>query len=104
MKVCPVVRAKFERSVNMTPAQIRSWAKNPKAKLASFESTRRRLPALARLKAKRKGWTSTDCAFAQRVVSFNARFDGMIRAHGCTPKMTIAERNWGRQPPACPLP
>lgn len=91
-----VYEKRFRQLVNMTPAEIRAWAKNPRAKLASFESTRRRLPALAALK-ERQTWNAKDCAFAKRVVSFNSRMDGMRKAHGCTPKIDVALRNWGRR-------
>jgi hypothetical protein len=101
---CPAIQNRFRRLVNMSPSEIRAWAKDPRAKLASFESTRRRLPALADLAAKRGGWTLKDCSFAQRVNSFNARMQGMVGVHGCTDKMTVALRNWGRQPPGCKLP
>lgn len=88
----------------MSPTEIRAWAGDPRAKIASFASTRRRLPALAALKAKPASrWDTVDCRFAQRVISFNARMGGMVRAHGCTDKMTVALRNWGRRV-ACPIP
>jgi len=97
MKACPAAKA-FRRLVNMTPAEIRAWAKNPRAKLASFPQTRARLPALAALKAKPVAkWTAGDCAFARRVVSFNSRMDGMRRVHGCTTKIDVSLRNWGRR-------
>jgi hypothetical protein len=50
--LCPADAAKFRKLVNMSAREIRAWAKDPRAKLASFESTRRRLPALADLAAK----------------------------------------------------
>jgi hypothetical protein len=100
MASCPYAK-RFHRLVNMTPAQIRAWHKNPRSKLASFEATRRRLPALATLKAKPVSrWTARDCDFAKRVVSFNSRMDGMRKQHGCTTKIDVALRNWGRR--ACP--
>jgi hypothetical protein len=87
----------------MSPARIRAWAKDPRAKLASFAATRRRLPALAALKAKHpRRWTARDCAFAARVVNFNSRMDGMRKQHGCTLKINVALRNWGRA--VCPAP
>jgi hypothetical protein len=99
------VFVRFHRSVNMSPNEIRAWAKNPKAREASFEATRRRLPALASLKNKpRRQWTARDMAFARRVLSFNARMEGMVRKWGCTRKAVISLRNWGRQPPKCPAP
>lgn len=95
---CPKTAAAFRRLVNMSPAEIRAWAKNPDSKLASWASTRRRLPALARLKAKSPGsWDPGDCRFAARVVSFNARMDGMRKQWGCTTKIDVSLRNWGRR-------
>lgn len=100
MTDCPHAR-RFHALVNMTPAQIRAWSKNPRSKLASWASTRARLPALAKLKAKPVAkWTEADCRFAARVVSFNARMDGARKVHGCTTKIDVALRNWGRA--ACP--
>lgn len=99
--VCQV----FTKSVNMSPAAIRAWAKDPRAKEASFAATRKRLPALAALRAKPCArWTAQDEKFARRVVSFNARMSGMVKRWGCTRKAVISLRNWGRQPPQCPKP
>ena len=103
-KACPIDQAKFHRLVNMSPAAIRAWARDPRAKCASFPETRRRLPALADLKAKPKDqWTATDCTRAQRVISFNSRHLGQMRRFGCTVRETVALRNWGHSP-KCPLP
>jgi hypothetical protein len=94
---CPAAK-RFHQLVNMTPAQIRAWHKNSRSKRASFPATRARLPALADLKAKPVSeWDAKDCRFARRVVSFNARMDGMRRVHGCTEKIDVALRNWGRR-------
>lgn len=98
---CP----RLKRSVNMSPESIRAWAADPRSREASWEATRRRLPALARLKAKPCAqWTAKDEQFANRVLSFNARMEGMVRVHGCTRKAVISLRNWGRQPTACSIP
>ena len=35
------------------------------------------------------------------VVSFNSRMDGMRKIHGCTVKINVSLRNWGRA--VCPL-
>jgi len=89
----------------MGPDSIRAWAKDPRAKRASGADTRRRLPALAALKAKPcDQWNKRDKDFAKRVLSFNARMEGMVRKHGCTRKAPISLRNWGRQTPLCPIP
>jgi len=96
---CPVdVSRRFHKLVNMSPAEIRAWHKNPRNKIASFPETRRRLPSLAKLKGKPVSeWTAADCRFAKRVVSFNSRMDGMRKVHGCTDKIDVALRNWGRR-------
>ena len=104
MKACPADQAKFHRLVNMGPGEIRRWAKDPRAKCASFEQTRKRLPALADLKAKpRDQWTETDCRYARRVNSFNTRHLGQMKRFGCTMRETVALRNWGHMP-KCPMP
>lgn len=102
MRACPVTT--FRKLVNMSPAAIRGWARDPRAKLASFASTRRRLPRLAELKGKPPArWTAADCKLAARAVSFNSRMAGVVKKFGCTKKAVIALRNWGRRV-ACPLP
>lgn len=96
---------KFKKNVNMSPDSIRAWAKDPRAKEASWESTRRRLPALAALKAKPcSQWNGRDEKYAQRVLNFNTRMEGMVGKWGCTRKAVISLRNWGRQPTGCPIP
>lgn len=97
--------SRFHRSVNMSPGEIRRWARDPRAREASFESTRRRLPALAALKAKPvRDWTPRDVSFAKRVVNFNTRMSGVVQKWGCTRKAVISLRNWGHQPRGCPKP
>ena len=98
-------QARFHKLVNMSPAAIRRWARDPRAKCASFASTRSRLPKLAALKAKpRAKWTKADIAFAKRVISFNSRMQGNVKAHGCKVRNVTSLLNWGRKPPGCPLP
>lgn len=101
--LCPAIRAKFHKLVNMTPREILAWYKDPRSRLASFPETRRRLPKLAALKAKKGEWSSTDCTYGQRVNSFNARHRGQMKRFGCTVGETVALRNWGHDP-GCPLP
>lgn len=96
--------SRFRELVNMSPASIRAWAKDPRSRCASFESTRRRLGSLAELKAKPgSSWTAADCKYAARVVSFNSRHLGQMARFGCTPRETVALRNWGHAA-KCPLP
>lgn len=102
---CPRDAATFHRLVNMSPGAIRKWAGDERAKCASFAATRKRLPALAKLKSKpRSAWTKADCAYARRVNSFNARMQGMVRKHGCTTRAVTSLLNWGRKPPGCKMP
>lgn len=101
MSTCPYA-ARFRQLVNMTPKQIRAWHKDPRSKFYSWQATRDRLPALADLRAKDPSrWTAKDCAFAQRVVSFNSRMAGGLRRDGCTPGYAISLRNWGHAPKGC---
>lgn len=101
---CPHAK-KFRRSVNMTPSEIRAWAKDPRSKRFSQPSTRARLPALAKLRGKDpKTWTAKDCEFAARVVNFNARMGGAMKRDGCTPGYAVSLRNWGRAPRSCKPP
>lgn len=108
MKSCPrETIATFKRLTNMSPTQIRAWAKHPASRRASFEATRARLPALADLKAKISrgaALSARECAFAQRVNNFNTRMGGMRRQWGCTDKIVVSLRNWGHQPAGCPVP
>lgn len=98
------IQAAFHRSVNMSPAAIRRWAQDARAKCASFPATRVRLPRLAALKAKpRDAWTKGDYAYARRVVAFNTRMAGVVRVHGCATRAVVSLRNWGHMPP-CPMP
>ena len=92
----------FRASVNMTPDEIRAWAKDPRSKRYSFEATRRRLPALAALREKaEEDWTARDVAFAKRVLSFNARMEGALQRDGCRQGYAVSLRNWGRRPEGC---
>jgi hypothetical protein len=104
VNACPALKREFNRSVNMTAAQIRAWTKDPRAKEASFSATLRRLPHLAKLKAKKSAWNRGDCNYAQRVINFNTRMSGMVKKWGCKRKAVISLRNWGRQPPKCGIP
>jgi hypothetical protein len=101
---CPADLTKFRKLVNMSPKSIRSWARDPRARCASFESTRQRLPALANLREKPVNrWTEKDCTYARRVNSFNTRHLGQMRQFGCTLRQTVALLNWGHKP-KCPMP
>ena len=86
----------FRRAVNMTPAQIRAWAADPRSRLASYPRTRAELHTLASAKAKRaSAWTAAERAKAVRAVAFVARHGAQARAEGCKPRRTVALRNWG---------
>jgi len=92
----------FHESVNMTPSEIRAWARDPRSKRYSFEATRRRLPALADLAEKPiEEWTQGDAKRARRVISFNARMAGALKRDGCKQGYAVSLRNWGRRPEGC---
>ena len=113
---CPAVYSKFQKSVNMSSAQIKSWAKDPRAKCGSFQETRDRLTkpqmflghrmrSLADLKALPKSkWEEKDCIYAKRVINFNTRHEGALKIHGCTDREHASLLNWGRRIKRCPLP
>ena len=103
-KSCPTVQKAFHRLVNMSPGEILRWAKDPRAKCASFEATRRRLPHLAKLKGKKGEWDGSDCNYAKRVVSFNVRSIGQSKKFGCTVRAVVAQMNWGHRPRCPPVP
>ena len=100
--ICPASR-RFAELVNMTPVEIRAWARDPRSREYSLPATRARLPKLAQLRAKPvAAWSSRDCAFAARVVSFNARMIGAMRRDGCTRGYAVSLRNWGHAPRCAP--
>lgn len=92
----------FRASVNMSPSEIRAWARDPRSKRYSFEATRRRLPRLAELLEKPDAeWTAGDVRLAKRVASFNARMSGALRRDGCRQGYAVSLRNWGQAPANC---
>ena len=112
--LCPTDAAKFRKLVNMSAREIRAWAKDPRAKCASFPETVQRLthrqkwkgmllPSLVELKEKRGPWNEIDCKYARRVNSFNVRMQGMVDKWGCKPRALQSLRNWGRMPPKCTM-
>lgn len=117
MSPCPAVQRAFHKSVNMSPTEIRAWARDPRNRCASEAATVRRLthpqrwkgftqPALAELKARPLSkWDAAACRYAQRVVNFNTRHERQraTQANKCTVARVVALRNWGRKV-ACALP
>ena len=98
---CPAAK-RFRALVNMTPAEILAWSRDPRSREYSLAATRARLPALAKLRAKPPArWTAKDCAFAARVVSFNSRMRGALERDGCTRGYAVSLRNWGHAPKGC---
>ena len=64
----------FRESVNMSPAELRAWAKNPWHKLASTATGLASLKRIPRLLEKRIGdWTAADYHFARKVIAFYKR-------------------------------
>jgi hypothetical protein len=95
-RALPDLERAFRKAVNMTPAQIRAWAADPRSTLASYPRTRAELVVLARAKSKPTSrWTPAERAKAVRAVAFVARHGAQARAEGCKPRRTVALRNWG---------
>lgn len=98
----------FHESVNMSPGELRAWAKNPWHKLASTSTglaSLRRIPGL--LEKRISDWTSEDYKFARKVLGFNKRhltgkthnlFGKPARAGVPWSKRAIALKNWGHDP------
>ncbi len=99
----------FQRLINMTPAQIRRWHKDPRSKEASLAHIRRELPLLAKTKATRPSrWTPKMLDKARRAVAFVKRHEAQMKRQGkqygtgryhYTRKRVIALLNWGRITP-----
>ena len=88
----------YTSTVNMTPAELKAWVKNPRNLLASIETGHESLRRLA------IGDHAHDRAFARKVDNFNTRhglstnlFDKEIGRSGWS-KRAIALRNWGHDP------
>lgn len=104
----------FARTINMTPAQIRRWAKSPFSKLASLPHIRAELELLARTRETPPSrWTPAMESKARRAVAFVARHEAQMRIQGErygtgrlheTPKRVISLLNWGRITPGISLP
>jgi len=98
----------FHDSVNMSPGELRAWAKNPWHKLASTSTglaSLRRIPGL--LERQISDWTAADYKFARKVLGFNKRhltgkthnlFGKPARAGVPWSKRAIALKNWGHDP------
>lgn len=97
---------------NMTPRELRAWAKNPRHRLASTatgHASLRRLPRL--LETPRREWTTADHAFARKVDAFIARHSTQAAVFGHEvarsgySRRHIALMNWGHNPskPSSPL-
>jgi len=101
----------FRRAVNMTPTQIRAWARDPRARLASLprraktgKSAIAELTQVARMVESRStAWTPADWTKARDLVAFVKRHTAQMGT-ACQPRRIIALRNWAHQPPRCKVP
>lgn len=101
----------FRRAVNMTPAQLRAWARDPRAKRASLprrsktgKSAIVELHQVARMvESSSSSWTRSDWVKARDLVNFVKRHTAQMGG-ACQPTRIIALRNWGHQPPRCKVP
>jgi len=99
----------FNRTINMTAAQIRAWHASPLSKLASFAHIRAELPLLAKMKATpMAAWTPRMWNKARRALAFVKRHEAQMRVQGrrygtgrmhVTEKRVVALLNWGRLTP-----
>ena len=101
----------FRAAVNMTPAQIRAWARDPRAKRASLprrkatgKSAIAELHQVARMaESPASSWTSSDWTKARDLVNFVKRHTAQM-GRACQTTRIIALRNWAHQPPRCGVP
>lgn len=99
----------FNRTINMSSAEILDWAHDPRSKLASFPHIRKELPLLAEMKrTPASRWTPRMWNKAMRAVNFVKRHEAQMRVQGrqfgtgrlhVTKKRVIALLNWGRKTP-----
>lgn len=88
----------FLRLVNMTSSEIRQWMGDERRHDASYASTLRELPLLARMKALPPGrWTPAMWRKARRAIAFIKRHEAQARTDGMTYRRAVALRNWGRR-------
>lgn len=109
----PALVKAFRKAANMTPEQIRAWAKNPTAKCASLpkrsktgKSAITELAQVARMKTSSpSSWSTSDWRKARDLVAFVGRHAAK-KAPGdrCATKRVVALRNWAHQPAGCPVP
>lgn len=95
------VAREFKKLINLTPAQIRKWHKDPRSKEASLPHIRAELPLLARTRATPPSrWTPAMWSKARRAVAFVKRHEAQLKKQKApTRKRIIALLNWGRRAP-----
>lgn len=99
----------FDRTINMSSAEILRWTRDPRSKLASFPHIRKELPLLAEMKRTPSSrWTPRMWNKAMRAVNFVKRHEAQMKTQGkqfgtgrlhVTKKRVIALLNWGRKTP-----
>jgi len=97
----------FRRVINMTPAAIDKWRKDPRHRDASLPHIRAELPLLAKMKRTRMSeWTPRMWDKAVRAINFVKRHEAQMKAQGkrygtgprhVTYKRVVALANWGRK-------
>ena len=105
----PALAREFSHLINMSGAQIRAWAKDPRSKDASFPHIRAELPLLAQMKETPPArWTPKMWDKAMRAVNFVKRHEAQMKKQGAeygtgkyhaTHKRVVALLNWGRRTP-----
>jgi hypothetical protein len=104
---------RFDKTINMSAAQIRRWHRSALSKEASLPHIRAELPLLAKLKeTPASRWTPSMWSKARRALAFVERHEAQMRVQGrryrtgrlhVTPRRVIALMNWGRMTPGVSL-
>lgn len=104
---------RFHAAANMTPSEIRAWAKNPVARCASLprrlttgKSAITELTQVARMKSSSPStWSASDWAKARDLVAFVARHAAKAApGDRCSTERVVALRNWAHRRRGCPVP
>ena len=105
----PALYREFQKTINMTGAEIDAWRKNPQHLDASLPHIRAELPLMAQMKrTKMRNWTPKMWNKAMRAVNFVTRHEAQMKVQGkryntgplhVTYKRIIGLLNWGRKTP-----
>jgi HK97 family phage portal protein len=96
------VYRRWQRLVNMSASELRTWAKSPCSKKASLNPANVIRRNLRLLETKKADWDGSHVKAAKRAISFISRMRGAQQgppaAEGCPSKRDISLRNWAFNP------